>query len=136
MKRENIIDALLGVAIGDALGVPFEFSSREKMQLKPAKDMVGYGTYFQPEGTWSDDSSLTFCLAESLTSGYNLKDMAEKFIKWKQESYWTARGNLFDIGKTTSDAIARLRFILKKNDVNELYNQKNLGTEDENGNGS
>ena len=48
MKSNKAIDALLGVAIGDAVGVPFEFSSREEMKLNRAKDMVGYGSHNQP----------------------------------------------------------------------------------------
>ena len=136
MKSNKAIDALLGVAIGDAVGVPFEFSSREKMKLNPAKDMVGYGTHNQPSGTWSDDSSLTFCLAQSLLNGYDLKDIAQNFIKWKNEAYWSAGGKVFDIGITTAKAISRLRKIIEENDLEELKQQKNYGDEYDNGNGS
>jgi ADP-ribosylglycohydrolase len=136
MESNKVIDALLGVAVGDALGVPFEFSSREKMQLHPAKDMVGFGTYNQPMGTWSDDASLTFCLAESLVNGYDLADIASKFIQWKHEAYWSARGEVFDIGITTSKAIARLKLILESGDLQALHNLKFSGDEQDNGNGS
>lgn len=81
MSSNKVIDALLGVAIGDAVGVPYEFSSREQMELNPATGMIGYGMYNLPKGTWSDDSSLTFCLADSLIKGYDLKDISEKFCK-------------------------------------------------------
>jgi hypothetical protein len=64
---ETIKSALFGVAVGDALGVPVEFNSRQKISNNPVTDMIGYGTYNLPAGTWSDDSSLTFCLAEALT---------------------------------------------------------------------
>jgi ADP-ribosyl-[dinitrogen reductase] hydrolase len=136
MESNKVIDALFGVAIGDAVGVPFEFSSREKMKSNPAKGMTGYGTYHQPKGTWSDDSSLTFCLAESLVNGYNLKNLSEKFIKWKNEAYWSARGKVFDIGITTSKAIVRLRQIIEDDDLDELERQKYYGDEYDNGNGS
>lgn len=137
MKSENkVLDALLGVAIGDALGVPYEFSSREDMIKNPASDMIGYKTHNQPPGTWSDDSSLTFCLAESLINGYSLLDISSKFIDWKNKSYWTARGSVFDIGLTTSKAISRLRDIIDRNKLKELELQKYLGNEMENGNGS
>ena len=56
MKKEKIKGGLLGLFVGDALGVPVEFQSREKLRKNPVKDMVGYGTYNQPPGTWSDDS--------------------------------------------------------------------------------
>lgn len=136
MESNKAIDALLGVAIGDALGVPFEFSPRDKMELNPAKEMIGYGTYNQPKGTWSDDSSLTFCLAESLINGYDLKDISENFIKWKNDAYWSARGEVFDIGITTSKAISELKQIIEKDHLDELKRLKYYGDEFDNGNGS
>ena len=136
MKSNKVIDALLGVAIGDAVGVPYEFTSREEMQANPATDMIGHGTYNQPKGTWSDDSSLTFCLAESLVGGYDLKDMSERFIKWVDEAYWTAHDQVFDIGITTSIAISRLRVIIDEGNLEELERQRDYGDEWDNGNGS
>ena len=58
--------ALLGLAVGDALGVPVEFASRHARRADPVTGMRAYGTHRQPAGTWSDDASLTFCLAETL----------------------------------------------------------------------
>lgn len=136
MKSNKVLDAIMGVAIGDAVGVPFEFRSREDMEENPATDMTGYGTYNQPHGTWSDDSSLTFCLAQSLIQGYDIKDMAEKFIKWRDEAYWTAHNEVFDIGKTTSIAISRLKRIIKEDHLDELTRQKEQGIPQDNGNGS
>ena len=136
MNSNKVIDALLGVAIGDAVGVPFEFRSRDQMKANPATGLTGYGTHNQPEGTWSDDSSLTFCLAESLIDGYDLRDISEKFIKWKNEAYWSARGEIFDIGLTTSKAISRLHRIIQNGDIAELSRQKYEGDEYDNGNGS
>lgn len=79
---------LFGFAVGDALGVPVEFKTRKELLFSPVKDLQGYGTWNQPPGTWSDDSSLAFCLAESLVKGYNLNDIAAKFIQWRNEGYW------------------------------------------------
>jgi ADP-ribosylglycohydrolase len=135
MESNKVIGALIGVAVGDAVGVPFEFSSRDKMKDYPAKGMVGHGTHNQLKGTWSDDSSLTFCLAEALIDGYDLKDISEKFIKWKNEAYWTARDKVFDIGITTAKAISRLSQIIES-DSSQLKLLKYSGDEMENGNGS
>lgn len=99
---------LIGLAVGDALGVPVEFMSREELSKNKVKDMFGYGTHNQPKGTWSDDSSLTFCLVESLSKGYNLEDLSNNFIKWYRHGYLTAHGNVFDIGNGTRDAIITL----------------------------
>lgn len=136
MNSNKVTDALLGVAIGDAVGVPFEFRSREAMAANPATGMMGYGTHHQAAGTWSDDSSLTFCLAESLLQGCDLKDIATRFIQWEDEAYWSARGTVFDIGITTSRAIYRLSEIIRVNDLAELQKQKYYGDEYDNGNGS
>jgi ADP-ribosyl-[dinitrogen reductase] hydrolase len=137
IKAINVItDALLGVAIGDAVGVPFEFSSKEQMRHNPATGMTGYGTYNQPPGTWSDDSSMTFCLAESLINGYDLADISRNFIRWRNEAYWTAHNELFDIGITTSHAITRLQQIIEEDQTKELKNLKYYSEERDNGNGS
>ncbi|MEM6404139.1 MAG: ADP-ribosylglycohydrolase family protein, partial [Cyanobacteria bacterium P01_D01_bin.116] len=70
---------LLGLCIGDALGVPVEFTSRAERTKTTVKSMLGYGTWDVPAGTWSDDSSLTFCLAESLCKGFSLDNIANSF---------------------------------------------------------
>lgn len=129
-------DILLGIAVGDALGVPYEFSSREQMERKPADDMIGYKVHNQPSGTWSDDSSLSFCLAEDLISGYTLKSTASKFIQWKNDAYWTAHFEVFDIGMTTNRAISRLEKILISKNYEELKFLKYDSNESNNGNGS
>lgn len=104
----NVKSLLFGVAIGDALGVPVEFISRDELIDNPVIDMLGYGTHNQPPGTWSDDSSLTFCLAEALIEGFDLNKIAQKFVNWYFNDYWTPRGKVFDIGNTTKKAIERL----------------------------
>jgi ADP-ribosyl-[dinitrogen reductase] hydrolase len=102
-------DILFGVSVGDALGVPVEFVSREKIALNPVTDMIGFGTYNLPAGTFSDDSSLTFCLAESLTQELTLENISKNFQNWYFSSYWTPYGNVFDIGIATRQAIVRLK---------------------------
>lgn len=107
-KLNQIKSALFGVAVGDALGVPVEFKSRETISKNPVTDMIGYGTYNLPAGTWSDDSSLTFCLAEALTQNFDLNEIGKNFVKWTHENYWTPHGHVFDIGIATRQAISRL----------------------------
>ncbi len=99
---------LLGIATGDALGVPVEFKSRTEMEVFPVSGMTGYGSHNQPPGTWSDDSSLTFCLAEELIKAYDLHAIGQSFRQWYYQGHWTAHGSAFDIGNTTFDALERL----------------------------
>ncbi|GAA4075074.1 ADP-ribosylglycohydrolase family protein [Flavobacterium cheonanense] len=136
IESNKVIDCLLGVAVGDALGVPFEFKRTFEMIENPATEMTEYGTHHQPVGTWSDDSSLTFCLAESLADNYDLADMAKKFINWRDNNYWTANGEVFDIGITTNNAISELEEIVDYKNYEKLKALKNQASELDNGNGS
>ena len=77
-----IKSSLLGVAIGDALGVPVEFTTRDSLRQNPVTNMREFGTHQQPKGTWSDDSSLAFCTAETLLHGYSLPAIANSFVNW------------------------------------------------------
>lgn len=106
---ENIVKAgIFGVCVGDALGVPVEFTSRETLKRFPVENMREFGSWNQPKGTWSDDSSLTLCTAEELIKGYDLEKIGQSFVKWVKYGHWTAHGRLFDIGGTTKHSIARL----------------------------
>jgi ADP-ribosylglycohydrolase len=106
---ENVVKAgIFGVCIGDALGVPVEFKRREDLKRFPVTGYLEYMSWNQPKGTWSDDSSLTLCLAEELTKGYDLEKIGQSFVKWNKYGHWTAHGKLFDIGGTTRHSIARL----------------------------
>lgn len=109
MTTNPVHGALFGVAIGDALGVPAEFKNRATLMQDPVTDFIGFKSHGQPPGTFSDDSSLTFCLAESLCLGYDLNDAGKRFVRWYDENYWTAGNEVFDIGNTTRSAIDRLR---------------------------
>jgi len=106
---ENAVKAgIFGVCIGDALGVPVEFKKREDLKRFPVTGYLEYMSWNQPKGTWSDDSSLTLCIADVLTKGYDLEKIGQSFVKWNKYGHWTAHGKLFDIGGTTRHSIARL----------------------------
>jgi len=109
-KRSRVFGGILGLCVGDALGLPVEGEPRENLKKKPITDMEGYGAHNMPPGTWSDDSSLALCLAEVLASGrLELSEVARRFVSWLDEGYWTPYGNAFDVGRTTWQAIKRLR---------------------------
>ncbi len=129
-NSNHIKNTFIGLALGDALGVPVEFLSRSQLQKNPVVDMVGFGSHQQPAGTWSDDSSLTFCLAEILfTKGYDLFEIANNFLNWYEKAHWTAHNKVFDVGIATARAIQRFK---------EQGNPNISGgnTEFDNGNGS
>jgi ADP-ribosyl-[dinitrogen reductase] hydrolase len=108
-KRERVLGGLWGSLVGDALGVPVEFLSRDEVRQNRVTGMRGHGTHHQPAGTWSDDSSLLLCSAESLVQHeFDTQDMGERFRAWYQEEIWTPHGRVFDVGVTTSEALRRI----------------------------
>ncbi|MFA6424693.1 MAG: ADP-ribosylglycohydrolase family protein [Phycisphaerae bacterium] len=128
MSKNKVLGGLFGVCVGDALGLPVEFVSRKALEKNPVTGMTGGGTFNMPPGTWSDDSSLTFCLAESLCNRFDLKNIADKFWKWYNNGYWTPFGKAFDVGNTTAAGILRL--------ATHSPEYSGLTDESSNGNGS
>ena len=101
--RTMISAVIYGLVVGDAFGVPVEFEKRDTYSIT---DMVGYGTYNQPPGTWSDDTSLTLALMEHLGEKSDLSILIDKFVSYR-DGYLTPFGYCFDIGIATNEAIER-----------------------------
>ena len=105
----KLYDAILGLAIGDALGVPYEFEQRGSFICS---DMVGYGTHNQPEGTWSDDTSMTLATLDSLKNNNGIivtEDICRRFNYWLLYGDYTVNGEVFDAGITTCTALKKGR---------------------------
>ena len=97
---------MIGHAVGDALGVPVEFCSREELDESPVTDMMGFGSYPVPAGAWSDDTSMTLAALDSLANGtVDYNDIMENFVRWCSEDAYTPTGEMFDIGRTCLTAI-------------------------------
>lgn len=103
---KKIKSVVLGHAVGDALGVPVEFCEREALDENPVTDMVGYGTYPYPAGSWSDDTSMSITALDSLADGkLNFDDIMIRFGEWYYNDKYTPTGEMFDVGNTCSFAI-------------------------------
>ena len=101
----KLYHAIFGLAIGDALGVPYEFEERGTFECK---DMIGGGSHNQPEGTWSDDTSMTLATLKSIKDNNGkivIDDIRKNFLLWINEGKFTANGNLFDVGHATLKAL-------------------------------
>ena len=105
--KEKIIGGIMGLCVADAMGVPVEFTSRKTLAMNPVTNMRGYGTYNQPPGTWSDDTSMTLCLLHSLSGGLDYTDIMQKFLSWYKNNEYTPHGDVFDIGIATRKALRR-----------------------------
>ena len=109
--KDKIRNTIYGAIVADALGVPVEFKDRALLRKKPVTDMIGYGTYNLPKGSWSDDSSMTLCLAESIgrLKGIDYDDIMKNFYGWYKHSKFTPDHHVFDIGRTCHTAIMNSR---------------------------
>lgn len=104
MYNEKLKAAIYGLAVGDALGVPVEFKKRGTFSITT---MTGYGTYSQPAGTWSDDTSMTLATCDSIRARgrVDAEDIQQRFRNWLYDGEYAIEGNVFDVGGTTARAL-------------------------------
>lgn len=103
--QDRFRGALVGLAVGDAVGTSVEFLQRG--EFTPVTDMVGGGAFNLQPGEWTDDTSLALCLAQSLIDcdGMNATDQLTKYVDWYKNGYMASNGYCFDIGGTTRKAL-------------------------------
>lgn len=131
---------LLGVSVADAMGAPLEFFQPSSIDLNEVRSnyasdpdrLTAFGAWYKPVGTFTDDSSMTFCLAEYLVDDFednDLSDLMQLFAMWVNLGFWTADGETFDVGNTCSAAIDNFQ-------QGNYPDAWGLGSEKDNGNGS
>ena len=103
--RYRMRSCIYGLAVGDALGVPYEFCERGMFECT---GMVGGGTHGQPAGTWSDDTSMALCICSSVKqlAYIDVADIAGRFRRWLEDGEFTCDGHVFDVGVTCERAIS------------------------------
>lgn len=109
--RNRVRGMIYGLIVGDALGVPYEFNNRGAFECK---GMSGYGTYNQPKGSWSDDSSLTLITIEHINKGTTLNTLMDDYVKFVYEGYMTPNKECFDVGNTTMRAIENRKYLKRE----------------------
>ena len=103
--RGPMRSCIYGLAVGDALGVPYEFRGRDTFECT---GMAGGGTHGQPAGTWSDDTSMALCICSSVKrlAYIDAADIADRFRRWLGHGDFTCGGRAFDVGVTCGRAIS------------------------------
>lgn len=106
-RQDRAVGALLGLAIGDAIGTTLEFCARDTREA--VTDMVGGGPFGLKPGEWTDDTAMALCLADSLLAcgGLDQRDLMQRFCRWWRKGENSCTGTCFDIGNTTRKALAR-----------------------------
>ncbi|MDN7925253.1 ADP-ribosylglycohydrolase family protein [Burkholderia vietnamiensis] len=110
------VGGLIGLLVGDALGVPFEFKTpnelppRDQIEMTPPQGFRRSHAGI-PVGTWSDDGSQALCLLASLLERgrFSLTDFSDRLLKWLDDGYMAVDGDVFDCGIQTAEALSKLR---------------------------
>ena len=107
--QDRAIGAMLGLAVGDAVGTTLEFKARDT--YAPLTDMVGGGPFGLKPGQWTDDTAMALALADSLMGRADLdeQDLLSRFSDWQKRGTYSCTGRCFDIGSTTAQALVRWR---------------------------
>jgi ADP-ribosyl-[dinitrogen reductase] hydrolase len=105
--EDRAIGALLGLAVGDAVGTTLEFEPRDDA-AELLTDMVGGGPFGLQPGEWTDDTAMALALADSLAARGNVdeQELLRRFVQWWREGTYSCTGRCFDIGNTTRAALA------------------------------
>ena len=101
-KRNVWLDGIMGVAVGDALGLPVQFLSREELVEDPVTGMRPCDLYRSPIGTWSDDTAMTMAMLDSIKrlGRVDAEDIMQNFVKWLYENAFSANDQCIDVGAT------------------------------------
>ncbi len=102
--------ALIGMAVGDALGAAVEFSSPGTFE--PVTDYRAGGPHRLNPGEWTDDTSMALALADSIAkAGWDLDDQARRYLDWWRNGKYSVNGRCFDIGITCRNSLLRISLI-------------------------
>lgn len=108
-RRERLLGMFWGLVVGDCLGSPLQFIGKDAHRR--VTEMESCACFQTPPGYWTDDASMAFCVAESFVRrrGYDLSDIANNFVRWMDEGFWSSLPYAFDVGEATAMAIRQMR---------------------------
>ena len=101
------LGSFVGLAVGDAVGAPLEFSPRGTFE--PIEDMIEGGYFTLKTGEWTDDTAMALCLADSLLhmNGFDAKDQMEHYSRWFLNGEFSCRDRAFGMGQTFMNSIIK-----------------------------
>lgn len=120
-RTNPVIDGLIGQSIGDAIGVPVEFLSRDTVRRIGVNEMLGndcrlsfisrWGNLI-PSGAWSDDTSMTIAAMSSIIRNHgeiDYDDIMKQFLLWWEEGKYSSLDFSFGLGNNISCALERYK---------------------------
>jgi ADP-ribosyl-[dinitrogen reductase] hydrolase len=103
-ENDRFLGLLWGLVVGDCLGSPIQFTGKD--DHPHVTEMVPCETFGTPPGYWTDDSSMAFCVAESVArlGRFDRPDVARNFVRWFRDGFWSSLPRAFDVGGATAAA--------------------------------
>lgn len=108
---DQAVGALIGNAVGDALGLPAVFSKRDDLKSNPILEMQGFGSYLVPAGTWSENTSMSLALMDSVRECkcINISDIMHKLSRWLYLAEYTASSEVVNVNATIEIAVEKFK---------------------------
>lgn len=110
--KEKIKGSIYGYLIGDAVGVPYEFCSVEKLERLEFIDMIPPKKFNRSHrevkpGTWSDDGAQMLCMLSSVLEcrNFNINNLAKKLLSWYEKGYMAVNQKVFGVSEQTVKAL-------------------------------
>ena len=119
--KDRVYGSIFGLVVGDALGAPVEFKARGSFD--PIVDYISCDQWNLPAGSWTDDTSMTLALMDSITfsNGIDPKNQLQCYVDWYLHGFYSVNGKCFDIGDTTRLALDNF---IHTNDIRSPYSDK------------
>ncbi len=120
--KNQVRDSLLGMAIGSALGLPYNTKYASSSRINPITDLLIDED--NQNALWSNDISLAFCLADALTEGYDLNRIIDFYLDWFDNNLWSVTDRLLD--KTIDTPTYKALEALKNNTFRSFNPERDL----------
>jgi ADP-ribosyl-[dinitrogen reductase] hydrolase len=105
-QADRATGAVLGLAVGDALGATLQFTPRA--DCPHHTEMTGGGPFHLPAGAWTDDTAMAVAMARSMLERgeFDARHVMDSFLAWFKRGEHSCTATCFDIGNTTRDALS------------------------------
>lgn len=121
---DAMLSGVYGFAIGDALGFPVNFFSKEELSKNPVKGISAHTLLNVPTGAWSDNTAMVLSTLDGLKHGIEPCVLMERLISWMDKGSFSSVGEVFDAGYATMVALARYKRhhpVLECGNVDDVY---------------
>lgn len=108
VTQNRMVGAYIGLAVGDALGGPYEFMQAKEIIEAFVPGYTGGGWLNLDPGEWTDDTAMARAMLHGITKemgSINPTSVMEEFSAWLKDNRHCSRNEFLDCGNQTAKAI-------------------------------